>query len=258
MVTVNVLLAAVFAASAQGVQSQSILDDLTFEAPIKFIRPTANSVNVREQPASNGKKVGAAKRSMIFPVLEENAQWYRIGGNDEMFYADGGGNGWVSKTVTKEEPAQTITPDMMNRYFGWCDSYDWANEWMVSTPVGNHNLVLMVTDLNLYLGKRIGDVFVFKYRVPFDVIIRTDLEPKTRQLNKESVNGEIQYHLTVGKNYLRETVHGEGSWDSIDLTSFNDKLIEAIFGDVIRQNMVEYVYITASHLSAPYANYIMG
>lgn len=253
------LMAAIIAASVQGMQAQSVLDDLTFEAPTKFVRPTGNKVNVRTTPATSGQKAGSALRTMVYPVLEEKAQWYRIGGNDEMFFADECNNGWVSKTVAKEEAAKPITPDMLNRYFGWCESYDWANEWMVSTPVGNHDLTLMITPFALYLGKRVGEVFVFKYRVPFNVIIRTDLEPKTRQLNKESVNGEVQYNLTVGQNYLTNTVHGEtGAWEGINLTTFGDKLIEAIFGDVIRANKVEYVYVTASHLSGAYANYVMG
>lgn len=244
--------------------AQSVLDNLTFEAPVKWLRPTGTNVNVRKSPAANAAKVDMVSKSFIYPVLDENDQWYKT--TDPWVEGTGLPVGWVSKKVSAEAEPAPITVDMLNRYFGWSESYEDWEEWTVSTPVGKHGLTLMyITGCNaphsseLWLGKQVGNVFVFKYRVTF--IIREDPDGpdvKKLQLNKESIDGELRYNLYAGANYLKEMKHGTFTAPSLDLTKFTDKTIEAIFGDEIRAGRAHTIYVTADRLSGSFKEYELG
>ena len=242
-------------------QAQSVLDNLAFPAAVKVVAATGNSVNVREKPNTNGKKLCAINRGTTYAVLDENAQWYKVNTPAMFFETDQFlcGDGWVSKSVACETEAKPITAAMLNRFFGWSWSYDLWNEWMVSSPIGKRGLALLFNSCSegtyLYLGKQMGNVFVFKYRVVFSIIESDDAAKRT--LNTERFNDEIQYVLTLGMNYMKETAHGSTSFPSIDLTKFTDKMIESVFGNVIRENKTTYLYITADQLSGTYADYAL-
>lgn len=62
----------------------------------------------------------------------------------------------------------------------------------------------------------------------------------------------------MGANYLKEQMHGTFTEMSLDLTKFNDKMIEAIFGDEIRAGRFNWLAVTADRLSGRFAKYELG
>lgn len=246
------------------VMAQSILDNLTFPPPSKWIRPTGTNVNVRKSPAAKAARVCTIDKSCLYPVMEEQGQWYKT--RDAWEWGLAVPTGWVSKQVATEATPAPIKPEMLNRYCGWSKTYEDWSEWIVSPPVGKHGLTLMyITGTNaphcaeLWLGKQVGNVFVFKYMVHLSIHPDADGPNKNKlSLEKETVDGELNYNLYVGANYLKEQRHGSYTEMSLDLTKFNDKMIEAIFGDEIRSGRTNWIAVTADRLSGRFTKYVLG
>ena len=169
-------------ASSSSSSTPSLLSNLTFEAPKKIIRPTGEWVNIRTAPSTSAPKAripgtdftkGASKYDLL-PVEDENAGWYRIGRNE-----------WISKQVTRPALCKPITDAMLNRFFGYSEGYDYWAEWII-TPVANSDFYLMYLEapMTLYLGKLVGNVFVFKYSVILDVAKYEEKCRKNREIGK--------------------------------------------------------------------------
>lgn len=246
------------------VMAQSLLDNLTFTPPSRWIRPTGTNVNMRKSPAAKAEKLCTIDKSCLYPVMGEQGQWYKT--RDSWEQGPWIPSGWVSKQVAAEATPTPIKPEMLDRYFGYCAAYDEWAEWIVSPPVGKHGLTLMyITGDNaphyyeLWLGKQVGNVFVFKYMVHLTINPDADDPNKNKlSLEKETIDGEPRYNLYVGANYLKEQMHGTFTEMSLDLTKFNDKMIEAIFGEEIRAGRFNWLAVTADRLSGRFAKYVLG
>lgn len=252
--TVVMAIAAMFCLNANG-QTESVLDNLTFEAPAKLIRPKGEWINVRTQPSLSAAKAkdkwgyekGVTKHE-ILGVEQENAGWYRIGKDQ-----------WISKTVSTPVQPRPITEGMMNRFFGWSQGYDDWSEWTIS-PVGNKGFYIYMCGTSLRLGKMVGNVLVFKYTLELQNIVISEQPADAKKFNIETdtYDGEVRYTLVVGTNYTREMRHAQLTDRFINLQLFNDKVIERLFKEKIEKNQVDYMYITSDLLSGEYENYELG
>ena len=242
-------------AFCMGANAQSVLGNLTFEAPKKFVRPTAqygNYVNVRKTPSTKAAKAKSVNFLTLLGVEQENSGWYKTQ------------CGWISKSVVKVSKNAPIVPEMLNRYCAFSTAYDDAVDWTVVPIKGEHGFSILYREQDnffyepwgLWLGKQVGDVFVFKYRVCFKM---EDGEgDNDLQLKKEEEGDEIFYKLVAGKNYQTEKIVGGMSRWMPDFTKFNEKIIEKIFKEVIEKNSVEYYYINSELLSGEFAEWIFG
>lgn len=238
-----------------GANAQSILDNLTFEAPKKFVRPSAqygNYVNVRKSPSTKAAKAKSVNYLTLLGVEQENAGWYKTQ------------CGWISKSVVKLSKQDPITPEMLNRYCAFSTAYDDGVDWTVVPIKGNHELAILYREQDnffeepwgLWLGKQVGNVFVFKYRVYFKME-QGDAD-NDLQLKKEEEDGTIFYKLVVGSNFQTQKVVGGMERMMPDFTKFNEKILEKIFKEVIENNQVEPYYINSELLSGEFAEWIFG
>lgn len=235
---------------------QSVLDNLTFEVPMKLVRPAnqdGDYVNIRKTPSIKGAKSCSRNFTTILAVEQENASWYKTK------------DGWISKTVAKPCKNNPITPEMLNRYYGFSTAYDDYMLWTVVPIKGEHELCILYRDWDnffgynepkgLWLGKQIGDVFVFKYHV--DLVIEISDIEDTFKLEKLQDEGskDVYYKLIVGNKYQTKN---NLDWDSPDFSIFNEKILERIFKEVIEKNKVDYYYINSELLSKLFAEWQFG
>ena len=242
-------------------QTQDVLSELTFEAPAKLIRPTGVNVNVRESPSANAPKakdengwdVSATKHKLYYVNTELPAWW-----NIE--------EGYISKKVAKLSVGKPITDNMLNRFYGWSESYDYANEWIVSRTASKHGFVVCYTSgegwNSLWLGKQEGDVFVFKYRIFCTINVdEGNTTPNYLNRHKEDRDGMTMWELTVGKQLSQEVPHGGmGTIQTLNFGKLNDKMILLLFKEAI-ENWTwrdSYLYLNSELLSDEYANYVLG
>lgn len=243
--------------------AQSILDNLTFEAPQKMVRPINKSLAAKQRPNANAKNVTTISKSILYPVVGENAQWYII---RVSHFSDSGwhdfGDCWVKKTSVREEQAKPIMPNMLNRFFGYGNGYDDCMQWMVSTPIGSHGFaLLLLDDRTVFLGKQLGNIFVFKYIVDLYIIddVGPGFAPNQWKIEDEDDGyGGTTHYTYFGKYFYKQYKHGQFMAPSVDLTKFTDELMEAIFKGEILKNNVKYLYVTSEQLSGSLSNYELG
>lgn len=257
-----ILLIALIFGFSQSVEAQSILSNLTFEAPTKLIRAKRQMVKVYSTPSSTARQAVDPQgyEEYIYPwqlfnVLEEKTGFYKIKKGQ-----------WVRRLDVNVSVSNSINPaTMCNRYFGYCDGYDFAGEWIVTNPIAGTDFVLFFSQgdipgmINmLRLGKRVGNVFVFKYAINLD--LREVDEHNVFSLNPKFYPelGYINYELTLGQRFVKEMKHGRQSWKTIDLSMLNASVVEALFRRVIESGETDYFYVNADLLSAPYADYELG
>ena len=186
------------------VNAQSVLEKATFEAPKKIVRPTGNWVNLRTSPSTRAAKVkddwggnAGVSKHQVFDIISENNGWYQIAKGQ-----------WISKTVCKPAKCGPITDKMMNRFFGWSEGYDSYAEWTIS-PVGKQGFYLYFTQSDglpmLRLGKKVGNVLVFKYTIVLqNIYISEDSkDAKKFELQQATYDGDERFTLTVGSNFVR-------------------------------------------------------
>lgn len=244
-------------ASSSSSSTPSLLSNLTFEAPKKIIRPTGEWVNIRTAPSTSAPKAripgtdftkGASKYDLL-PVEDENAGWYRIGRNE-----------WISKQVTRPALCKPITDAMLNRFFGYSESYDdWA-EWMI-TPVAKSDFYLMYAEapMTLYLGKLVGNVFVFKYGVILDVAKYEEPAESDRCKISKDLSDELPHiSMEVGSKYLVKMKHGATYVSTLNFRLFDLKFVEYLFKEVIERNSINMQYMTSDLLGGEFANYELG
>ena len=188
-----------------------------------------------------------AGSSKTKPVWEENTGWYRIGKGQ-----------WVSKSVTKACQSQPITPSMLNRFFGFSNSYDDCSEWMV-TPVGKKGFYLCFDGSSLRLGRLFGNILVFKYLIGLNVTALSEADQyETCLLDKKFQSGYAFFTLRAGGKYFTELRHGSQTWSTLNVAMFTDRVVEALFEDVIKRNVICEYYLYSDLLSGQWANYELG
>ncbi len=240
--------------------AQNILDGLTFEVPEKLMRPTGVAVNVRERPAVNAPKYKTEEgwdmtvtKHHLYAVNTELPAWWAVEG------------GYVSKKVAKLSVGKPITDDMLNRFFGWCESYDSADEWIVSPTASRHGLVVCMENsgwTSMWLGKQEGNVFVFKYRIFCTINAdENNANPNLFDLHKEDRDGMTMYEITIGKNFIQEVPWGGmGTTKTLNFKKLNDKVLEHLFKEAIEKWTWRdsYFYLNSDLLSGEYTNYVLG
>lgn len=258
--TLKIALAALMVLSAGCVSAQVALESLTFEAPAKLIRPTGTAVNVRQRPSTSAPK---AKNSAgwdlqvshhrVYGVLDEQPSWWHIA------------DGYVSKTVAKQTVNKPITDQMLNRFYGWCEGYDSADEWLVARTASKNDLVVCFTEgegwPTLWLGKQVGDVFVFKYNIICSVTVDDSKDPNFIDLKSQPRDDFMLHEITVGPGLAREVVWGDmGTKKVPDFGRFNDKVLLRLFQEAIKSWTEQdgYRYINSDMLSDEYAHYELG
>ncbi len=220
--------------------TQGMLNNLQFEIPQCIIHPKSETANIRKQPSTSAtiakklNRIGSNIVTQMIAAKDYNAQWYQVDG------------GYAAKSAFAESKKNPLTKDMfLPNFYGYMEDMDCHLEWFIADKVGAHNLALMfVGDRcefasgGLYLGKRIGDVIVFRYRIPyFFYDYQKDVDPNLFNLVKEVDNeGDVMKTLVVGKNFMIKGVYDEGLRDyyyRLNLYKFNDQIIENFFGEVI-------------------------
>lgn len=239
--------------------AQSVLEKAKFEATTKLIRPKGEWVVLRSKPAANapaakdafGYDVGADKHTLL-NAIQETATWYKVGNNR-----------WISKRDATAVISAPLADNIFNRFFGCCESYDYWREWTVS-PVGDKGFYLCLQQgdnvCKLRLGKKIGNVLVFKYSINLRQIIYSEKPEDVNKFKREfqSVDGEIQVDLTIGSKFYREMKHGQCTDKFLNLERFNDRVIEYIFKEAIEKDITDYLYLNSTMFGTKYANYELG
>ncbi len=232
------------------IDAQSKLDKLSFDVPKYLISPKTEWSNVRKQPSKNAlatkklKRTGSNMITQMVPAYDYNGEWYKVNG------------GYAFKTAYVKSKLSPLTKEMfLPNFYSYCENLDCKMEWFVADKVGNHELALMfiVDNCNgfthgFYLGKRIGNVLVFKYHLDNFNIAETDYDPNNISLTKEMRNGVLEYTLYLGRNFYVNSFYDEGFKDWVrrpNLYKFTDKLIEKFFGEQIDKGPNADIYITA-------------
>ena len=115
--------------------------------------------------------------------------------------------------------------------------------------IGSQKLALLYMDGTLWLGKRIDNVFVFKYAAYFlcEVVEGTNIFKA-----KNVQDGEYKrMEVTLSKDKCVKAINGRNEY-IFDFKLFNDKTLEAIFGDAVKRGDVHWNYVTADYLSKKY------
>lgn len=239
--------------------AQSKLDNLTFDKPTHLIRPKTEWSNVRKQPNAKApitKKLSRTGSDYLLQMVaaeDANAQWYKVDG------------GYAFKTAFVESKLAPLTKEMfLPNFYGYSEDMDCNVEWFVADKVGNHELALMMVCDNcdnfshgLYLGKRLGNVIVFKYHIEHFDIVQDENNPNTFSLGKENIDGIINTTLYLGKSFYVKGVYDQGFQNYIyrpNFYMFNDKIIEKLFGELIEKGANVSVYITAECFPADCKN----
>lgn len=233
---------------------EKILSGIKFEVPKILIRPKTNDVKVRGTASTKGDINAYAYVWDIFPVLSEKNGWYETP------------KGWISKTVTKPVVSNAIEPSMMNtNQCGEMIDMDMWNDWRVFSPIGRSSLALCYhrgengVGRKLRLGKLVGNIFVFKYSINFDVEA-DDSNPERFSIYKEKYDGELMIKGYAGHKYcveMKPGIEGMQIW-GIDLSKFNERFILHLFESVIEKNETDYWYMTSELLTGEFANQIIG
>lgn len=222
---------------------EKVFEKLDFEAPQKLIRPNTSDVRVRSTPSTKGEVFSYAYEWDILPVWSEKNGWYETP------------RGWISKTVTKTVVSNPITPAMMNtNQCGQVVDMDKYSEWRVYSPIGKSGLALCFQrgdeGEKLRLGKLVGNVFVFKYSVNFD-IEGGESDPNRFSVKKEEGSEATYFHANIGSNYYVKMIGMD--YEGIDLSKFNEKMILAIFEDALSGDP-DYWYMTSELLTGRFSN----
>lgn len=260
---------------AQGKASE-VLRNLTFELPKAFYVVKGKTANYRSAPNAKGKRVNlfspeysdlgrAATPAILLGDMGNNATW--------VSFKNQGKNVYVSKSVLREtKPTGNIFPSCYNKLYGWIgpivdmDTPD-GLVWRVGVQKGGAGLA--VCDLNYYggsvllLGKKIGNIFVFKYAV--DLYESPYLEEnmdKPYIIDNESSSGEVwegYKFLMADEKKFGVQISSCGRVGSIfDLTKLTDAMLYQLFHEVIEKDIQTHFFLDAEKFSEEYLDHILG
>ena len=231
--------------------AQSVFSSLKFEAPEKLIMPKNGTVNVRERPNlkaplvarwfdEDEKEILRLAPGTLCQVLGEENGWYKVFFPIYVYDVEPGmALGYVSQTVVQESPVTTL--ESVNEEFM---KYD-GEEFGYITKTGSKTIPYLYVSgklpddaseyafkettyaVNLWLGKQVGDLLVFKY--PAMVIITINPNYKGKDIIKSDPTSSI----TIGS--LSEGGLGWYPFDKengmlyFDFEKYGDKELELIF-----------------------------
>ena len=250
-------------------QAQDWAASLTFEKPEALILAKGkNGAKIRKSPSNSATQVGSLgggvvsnpseQLSPILGATSHNNSWWKVESmytyenNWQMKMAK---TGYVSKSTARLAPQNPITDDMLFPHiFGYCywlpDDVGYNEAWWtVVDGIGSQKLALLYMDGSLWLGKRIDNVFVFKYVVYFlcEVVEGTNIF----KANKVEDGEYKRIEVSVSKDKCVKAINGRNEY-IINLKRFDDKALEAVFGEVVKNGDVHWNYVTADYFSKKY------
>lgn len=254
---------------AQGKASE-VLRNLTFELPKAFYSVKGNSANYRNAPNTKGKRVNifnpeyndlgrSATPAILLGDMGSNAAW--------VSFKNYGKNVYVSKSVLREvKPTGTIFPSCYNRIYGWMgpeSAYDNPDGITWRVGVQKSGAGLAVCQLCYYggslllLGKKIDNVFAFKYAVNL-----YDGDPLREKLDKpylidnEGANGEVwegyKFLAVDEKKFSVQISCFDRTGPIFDLTKLTDSMIYQLFHEVIEKDQQSHFFLDADKFSSKY------
>jgi hypothetical protein len=250
-------------------QAQDWAASLTFEKPEALILAKGKKdVKIRKSPSASAAQVGvlgsavvrdpSTQLSPILGATSHNNSWWKV---ESMYTHENNWQmqvpktGYVSKSTAQLAPQAPITNDMLFPHiFGYCywlpDDVGYEEAWWtVVDGIGSQKLALLYMDGSLWLGKRIDNVFVFKYVINFlcEVVEGTNIFKA-----KNVQDGEYKrLEVVLSKDKCVKAINGRNEY-IINLKLFNDKTLKTIFGEVVKNGDVHWNYVTADYLSKKY------
>ena len=113
--------------------------------------------------------------------------------------------------------------------------------------------------MTLYLGKLVGNVFVFKYGVILDVAKYEEPAESDRCKISKDLSDELPHiSMEVGSKYLVKMKHGATYVSTLNFRLFDLKFVEYLFKEVIERNSINMQYMTSDLLGGEFANYELG
>lgn len=213
--------------NAQQVQEQEdILANLTFESYKKYVRPKKEEIKVRKTPSLQNKNTTIIPFWFLYPVLAENAGWYKTP------------RGWIQKKDAIVAKNQSIPSSVMNAKGLEYGDYDDPSAvwWRVYSPIGKHELAICTDGVQIWLGKLVDNVFIFKYAIwGYARNVSEGSPSNTFNVRKELDNDRLNYTIEYGSNFA---LSSDYSWNGFDLSKLNDKILTYLFKDVIEKGQV--------------------
>lgn len=268
----KVFIACVLAMNVMGTSAQNnwqeVINSLTFEAPQGALyHPKGSSANMRVQPSTKarladvcGDGCTSIEKGEIVEDKGSNPAWVQTVVEGKTVY--------ISKSVMKKCSGASIPQGIANMpYWQEYRSYDEGNMgWRVGVMAGSLDMYLadvttVYGERYLMLGKKVGNVLVFKYRVRFDALIEEgELAPDGKySLDVKNEDGVKTYVLTANRRMVKTfTARDFGENDAqyedryLDLTSISARMVYNIFRKVIEANDIHYFYLTADSFSGPH------
>lgn len=248
--------------SAQNTWSD-VLKGLTFDAPGTLYHPKGSTANMRVQPNTKARLAEAGERTRIekgeiVNDMGTDAAWVKTVVDGKTVY--------ISKSVMQKTGTAPMQSDFYNMpYWQEYREYDEGNMgWRAAPLKGTEDLYLAQVSVPqgydyLMLGKKIGNVLVFKYRVRFSTLVEdADLAPVGKySLESEVENGVKTYFLQPNRNMVkvftaRDFGENEAQYEEryLDLSKISGAIVYKIFKEVIENNEVYYFYLTSDSFSS--------
>lgn len=260
MVLCSMLLSVSLNVNAQSVANK-VLSSLTFEAPKALYHAKGQKANMRAQPNAKARLVDAnggfsfIGRGLLVEDMGNNPNWVttKVGGKTV----------YISKSVMVKVDTQSGFNCKEN--FPYC----WQEEggdmdpdvltWRVGRIPGNTGMYLCEvgtrTGSYYLLGKQVGNVLVFKYRIKIDTnfVIPDDMMPIGKySLQSEVEDGVKTYYFKTSKDKIVTFSAKLMGFDPqsepyrcYDLTKISESVVYAMFKEVIEKNETCSFYLTS-------------
>lgn len=256
--------------SGMAVSAQSVLDKLVFEAPKKLIKVKGNTANVRHKPSLKAPLVFIEtgfddmpqfklNNHTLYPVVEELDGWYKI--ESYVDYMGQGGyelqSGYVSKTVVIESEYPPLYEGIGDagvlsfaRTLFAGDGIYGGDVYQYWSPTANPNYFIFVegyseegdvgqgTSVTLWLGKRVGNILVFKYPTHKSFIYDNSAGKKLLLDDYDGIHycseGPLDYRFC-------DFLYG---YVMFQFNEFTDEMLEVLFEHSIQINSDAVLYLT--------------
>lgn len=260
--------------SAQSKASE-VLRSLTFEAPQALYHVKGNTANIRKQPSTKAPKL---TNSDNWPITLRKGQIIADQGSNNEWVTStfDGKTGYVSKSVLVKCDDSPISVNFFNNLYSYMGP-DYGPEqdpsdfmaWRMAPIKGSSGLfVCQYSDgyINeMMLGKMVGNVLVFKYRVrdglgPTYNYDDSQLKPVGQYLvefeKDEQCIDCTEKELWFWPNRTMLTEIPLESWGAsmraLDLSKLTETMVYAIFKEKIEKNEVDYFYLTGWSFSSAF------
>ena len=221
-----------------------LLKGLTFERPKYLI--TGGAI-VRSSASIQSEQTSRMEKDELYGASELINGWYKLGNKKYVKASD----------VKEVSPDKSLPQKDFNKHvYGANYDMDWWLTWRLS-EVQDTGLILALVDRGgfnyMFLGKKIGNLFVFKYRVDVSCYRAVEKEKSFFKVTDEVRDNWRYYDIMFGEDY---GVMTDNCDIQIDLSRFTEKSILSLFQEVIQKGEINEYYLDANLLSGKFSNYI--